>query len=300
MAVRCIFWLFVIGLIVSTAAVRAQDEGYAPLTRLPQPDEEIPPAAPPPTVGATAPAGVRPPNGELSAWTAGQALGDVSFWQSMWDPWEGNVELGMNGTSGNTDTFNVRVGATAKYKTDTRTHALQLVYIEKNANGVQTAHTGLADGRIEWPMAGSPWNYFIHSLAEYDEFKAIDTRISADTGFGYEFIENDFTTLVGRFGVSTSREIGGPEDKFIPELLGGLEFKHKFDDKHSISFKADYYPSIKDARDFRLNSQASWEMAVAPEWGLSLKFSVIDRYDSTPHGAKPNDLDYSTLLIWAF
>ena len=52
--------------------------------------------------------------------------------------------------------------------------------------------------------------------------------------------------------------------------------------------------------DFRLNTQGSWEMAVAPDWGLSLKLSIIDRYDSTPHGAKPNDLDYSTLVIWGF
>jgi putative salt-induced outer membrane protein YdiY len=292
-----LFSLFVIGLTLSAAVLCAQDEGYAPLLRLPPPSDEDSVAAP---VAAATPPAIAADRGDLAAWSAGQVLGDTSFWNSMWDPWEGNVELGMNGTSGNTDTFNVRVGATGKYKTETRTHSLQLVYLEKNANSVQTAQTGLGDARIEWPMAGSPWNYFIHSLVEFDQFKAINTRVSADTGFGFEFIENDITTLIGRLGISTSREIGGPEDKFIPELLAGVEYKHKFNDKHSISFKADYYPSIKDAKDFRINSQASWEMAVAPEWGLSLKFSVIDRYDSTPHGSKPNDLDYSTLLIWAF
>jgi hypothetical protein len=41
-------------------------------------------------------------------------------------------------------------------------------------------------------------------------------------------------------------------------------------------------------------------MALSKVWGLSLKLSVIDRYDSTPQGARPNDLDYSTLLIWVF
>ena len=33
---------------------------------------------------------------------------------------------------------------------------------------------------------------------------------------------------------------------------------------------------------------------------LSLKLGVIDRYDSTPSGAKYNDIDYSLLLLWAF
>ena len=45
---------------------------------------------------------------------------------------------------------------------------------------------------------------------------------------------------------------------------------------------------------------AGWEIALCKAWGLSLKLSVIDRYDSTPQGARPNDLDYSTLLIWVF
>jgi hypothetical protein len=27
--------------------------------------------------------------------------------------------------------------------------------------------------------------------------------------------------------------------------------------------------------------------------------SVIDRYDSTPEGAHPNDLNYSVLVLWA-
>lgn len=225
---------------------------------------------------------------------------ESSMWRELWDPWEGNFELGMNGTAGNTETFNVRVGANAKYKSATRNHTLQLLYLEKTANQVQTAQTALADGRIEWPWDGSPWNYFIHELTEYDEFKAFRVRVSVDTGLGYEFMQNDRTTLIGRGGVAASREFGGPDDKTQPELLLGVEFKHKFSDKHSINFKSDYYPAMQDFNDFRLNSQASWEMAVAPEWGLSLKFSVIDRYDSTPHGAKPNDLDYSTLMIWAF
>ena len=125
-------------------------------------------------------------------------------------------------------------------------------------------------------------------------------RLSADTGFGYEFIQNDITTLIGRSGLAASNEIGGPNNKVNPELYFGGEFKHKFNATHSISAKTDYYPNVTAFGDYRLNSQASWEVALAQAWGLSLKLSVIDRYDSTPEGKRPNDLDYSTLLIWNF
>lgn len=223
------------------------------------------------------------------------------FWTpAYWDPWEGNVELGMNGTDGNTETFNIRFGMTAKHTSDWLVRTLQVTSIQKRASGATTANTALIDGRLELPMPQSKWNYFIHGLVEYDQFKAFDTRLSADTGFGYEFIQNDVTTLTGRSGLSVSQEIGGDSGKLKPEVYMGGEYKHKFNATHQVTAKIDYYPNVSDVGDFRLNSQAAWEMALSQAWGLSLKFAVIDRYDSTPQGARPNDVDYSTLLLWTF
>jgi putative salt-induced outer membrane protein YdiY len=224
-----------------------------------------------------------------------------SWWSpAYWDPWDGSVELGLSGTEGNSQTFNVRFGLTAKHKTDHLVQTLQITSIQKSANGATTANTALIDGRLEWPMPQSRWNYHLHGLIEYDQFKAFDYRLSADTGPGYEFIQTPATTLLGRAGLSVSQEVGGDSGPLKPELAFGGEFKHKFNPAHSISAKVDYFPNVTAFGDFRLNSQANWEIALAPVWGLSLKLSVIDRYDSTPQGKRPNDLDYSTLLLWQF
>jgi len=226
---------------------------------------------------------------------------DWQLWSpAFWDPWEGNVELGLNGTDGNTETFNIRLGALAKRKTEFRTEQLQITSIQKRANGITTANTALVDGRIDWPMPSSRFNTFVHSLLEYDQFKAFDYRISGDTGIGYEFIQNDVTTLIGRVGASASHEIGGPNNKTNPELLLGGEYKHKFNETHLVSAQFSYYPNVVDFTDYRVNSQASWQIVLSQVHNLSLKLSIIDRYDSTPEGAKPNDLDYSTLLLWTF
>ncbi|MGV3606064.1 MAG: DUF481 domain-containing protein [Planctomycetaceae bacterium] len=276
------------------------------IVRIPAPED-----LPPPDASLTqsevpvAPADpVEPGKSEFSKEANALLRGPGESWEfwtpKFWDPWEGNVELGMNGTDGNTETFNIRFGMTAKHKTELRNETLQITSIQKRANGATTANTALVDGRIEWPMPNSKWNYFMHSLLEYDQFKAFDARVSADTGFGYEFIQNDLTTLIGRSGLAMSHEIGGPNNKVNPELYFGGEFKRKFSDTHSFLAKVDYYPNVTAFGDFRLNSQASWEMALVKSWGVSLKFSLIDRYDSTPSGAKPNDLDYSTLLLWNF
>ena len=133
-----------------------------------------------------------------------------------WDPWEGNVELGLSGTEGNSETFNVRFGMTARHKTETFAQTLQVTSIQKSAGGVTTANTALVDGRLEWPMPQSRWNYFIHGLWEYDEFKAFQYRVSGDTGLGFELIQTEATMLMARSGLSVSHEVGGPEDAWSP------------------------------------------------------------------------------------
>lgn len=296
-----------IGLCLALAASQsvAQEPSGLDLIRLPSDAQELPPpdaAAQPPT-GAPAASLTRPAE-EVVTPPAEQIVIPQETWDfwspHYWDPWEGSVELGLSGTEGNSETFNVRFGLKAKHKTEHLVRTLEVTSIQKTAAGATTANTALIDGRIEWPMPASRWNYYIHGLAEYDQFKAFDYRLSADTGLGYEFIQTEWTMLTGRAGLSASREIGGPDDETNPEVAFGGEFKHKFNEMHSISGKVDYYPNVTDFSDFRLNSQAGWEIALSKAWGLSLKLSVIDRYDSTPQGARPNDLDYSTLMIWVF
>ncbi len=51
---------------------------------------------------------------------------------------------------------------------------------------------------------------------------------------------------------------------------------------------------------YRLNSQVNWEVVIDEENHLSLKIGVVDRYDSTPEGKEPNDLDYKTVVVWSF
>ena len=96
-----------------------------------------------------------------------------------------------------------------------------------------------------------------------------------------------------------SREIGGPNDGYTPEISSGIEWKHKLSDRQNVFAKVDYFPDVTNFQDFRLNSKAEWEMIVSKTWGLSLKMSVFDRYDSTPEGKRPNDLNYTMLLLWA-
>lgn len=213
--------------------------------------------------------------------------------------WEGNVELGINGTSGNSETFNLRAGAQAKRKTERSQLTLLTTYLQNTSEGDVTANRNFSEARHEW-LNRSRWTPYVHGLLEYDEFRNFDLRLTADAGIGYQFIKNDTTNLLARAGFGGSKEFGSPDDDFKPEAVFGAEFSHQISARQSLEFNVDYYPSVEDLNDFRINSVLNWVFVLDETNNLSLKLGIIDRYDSTPSGARYNDIDYSLLLLWAF
>jgi putative salt-induced outer membrane protein YdiY len=214
--------------------------------------------------------------------------------------WEGGVELGLNGTQGNSETFNFRFGANGKRKRPDRELSLDFTYLKNSTSGVETANRALLDARNEWLDCQSPWTVFVHGTLEYDEFKAFDVRLTGDLGVGYQFIKDDWTTLVGRVGPGFSQEIGGPDDALVPEAVLGAEWERKLSDRQKVSASATLFPALDDLGDYRFDGKAAWEVLVDPAWNLTMQVAVIDRYDSTPHGARKNDFEYSLLFLWAF
>lgn len=214
--------------------------------------------------------------------------------------WDGSIEFGLNGSSGNSEVFNFRLGVKGKRKTPTNELALNLLYIRNTQDGQDTANRMFMEGRDEWLNPNSPWTRYIHGTGEYDRFRAFDFRIAMDAGLGYSFVKNPATTLIGRFGPGFSREIGGPDESIVPEAVLGLEFEHKFSDRQKLIASTLIYPDLADFGEHRSINKAAWELLIDPSWNLSLQLSVLDRYDSTPNGAKPNDLDYALIALWSF
>jgi hypothetical protein len=65
-----------------------------------------------------------------------------------------------------------------------------------------------------------------------------------------------------------------------------------------VKLTSDYYPAWEDFHDYRLVTNAYWEILLDDQTNLSLKLGAVDRYDSTPNGALPNDIDYFVTLLW--
>lgn len=214
--------------------------------------------------------------------------------------WSGELDLGVNGTEGNSQNFKVRGGGETTRKTEESIWTSSFLYNFADANSQRVENRLLAKTKHEWVSPGSPWSVFGSLTGEYDEFKAYDVRASAHGGVSYLFIKTDITSFKGRVGAGASREFGGPNDDYMPEAVFGFDFEQKLSKRQKFVVVFDYFPQWDKFSNYRFEGKAAWECLIDPEWNLSLRLGLNDRYDSTPEGAKRNDLEYFATLLWKY
>lgn len=273
-----------------------------------------PPTASSPVPATPTPAAAQPanpsPDGATSSTVADDAKKDsdiVIEQSSQWYkrmflimpvPWDSGIELGLNGSSGNSDTLSIRTGGYVKQESKFAKLNMSSYYNRTASEGEITQNNAQFDLRNDWLLdEKSPWTLFVTDNAFYDEFKAYNVQASADLGVGYRFYHEKDLELIGRAGAGTSREFGGPDDRWVPESLLGAEYSQKVFTTQKLAAKVDYFPDLDMVGEFRLVADASWEVELVQPSNLSLKFSVTDRYDSTPSGAEPNSMNYSALML---
>jgi hypothetical protein len=250
-----------------------------------------PPDVPPQVIGE-----ILPPPAQLPVETE-YTFFDAGYWFPT-QGWSNSFEIGVNGSTGNAETFSMRTGAHIQRKEGRSDYTLDVKYAKTLASGLETQHNALVNSNVETDVGESLWTTFLKTSFEYDEFKAWNVRAAMNAGVGYHLVKADDGKLIMRFGSGVSREVGGPEDDYVPEAVYGLEFDRRITRRQKFYGTIEYFPDWTNYRDYRLVTNAGWEFVLDEESNLSLKLGAIDRYDSTPHGRKPNDLDYSLVLLW--
>lgn len=235
--------------------------------------------------------------GELSPVDSSESWILPTYWFNTVD-WEGGVEVGISGTNGNSESASFRAGMNLKRKLKIHETTFDLTYVNTSANGIETQNNAIQNFGYERNFGETRWSYFAKEFAEYDEFKAFDIRIALNSGIGYKFIDSETTKLKGRYGIGTSHEIGGPNDEWVKELVYGADFKRQLTKRQKMEIKVDYFPEWGNFNKYRTVTSFGWEVLLDEEHNLNLKLSINNRYDSTPNGRKPNDVNYALLLLW--
>ncbi len=227
------------------------------------------------------------------------------IWYMPWtwiplDGWENSAELGLNGATGNTESLTLQSGARFKRKSDWTMFDLRLLQNRTSNAGAISQNNVLLYSDFERKIAQSKWNTFIKQGLEYDELRNSNLRYFANSGLGYSWIDRDGLLLSTRFGAGASREFGGLSNRWTPEALFGGTYEHQVNPRNKLVAKFDYFPAWDDFSNFRTITDLAWEYLLSEERNLSLKLGALHRYDNQPNGARPNDLNYSALLLYKF
>lgn len=244
-------------------------------------------------------------SGNSSATSAAAPLqADVTRWyeypRKWMEGWDSHAQFGLDGSDGNANTLAMQAGLELKRKTERYTFGMDINYRQASSRSKTTEQNGRFNLNFDRLLGDTSWSAFAKHGMEWDQFKPFDLRLNLNGGVGYYLLRSDTATLATRFGGGASREIGAPIDSWIPEAVFGLEAEKQLTPRQKLKGKIDYFPAWENFGDYRIVSDASWEILLDGSENLSLKLAATDRYDSTPQGARPNDLYYSLLLLYKF
>lgn len=215
--------------------------------------------------------------------------------------WAGSVELGVNGSEGNTESLSFLGRVSGERDVTDYTTMFDIAYFLKRENGENTDNNFKSLLRNDWKFEGSDWRFWAQGRYEFDEFKEWDSRVSAFAGPGYVFVEDDDTFLMGRIGLGATKEFGSERNEWQLEGLLGVDFSRQLTERQKISAMAEYTPSLERFERYRILARADYEILVDPEVSMTLKIGVENEYNSDPSGDdKRNDFRYYLLLGWAF
>jgi putative salt-induced outer membrane protein YdiY len=216
--------------------------------------------------------------------------------------WQSSVELGFNGSDGNAQRQNLRLA----FKTNRRSSNLDTTlaghYRLTADHGRSSQSQLLLDARNDWLLSPeSRWRYFATGRYEVDQAAAWEGRVSGFGGVGYQIVRGDKTSLLGRGGLGGSKRLGLDDDELQTEGFLAADLTHAVSERQTLRAAVEYLPDTSEWGDYRLNSNASWEVRIDPKSDLFLRVGVANRFDSAATGdTNPHDLDYFVNVGWSF
>jgi putative salt-induced outer membrane protein YdiY len=220
-----------------------------------------------------------------------------SYWFGA-TPWDSGIELGLNGSTGNNESFSIRTGGYMKRKSRFSKLDYSIYYNRTTTGEETTQNNATTDIRNDWLLDdSSPWSLYAKANLFYDEFQSFDLQTNGSSGVGYEIFKGPELKLTTRAGGGASREFGGPDNDWTPEALFGFEYEQNINDTQKFYATLEYYPQFADFNKYRLVTDGGWEIELSKPSNLSLKISANDRYDSTPNDADAHLVNYSVLLL---
>jgi len=221
------------------------------------------------------------------------------FGLNILSDWERSFTLGLNGKEGNTQELNFHTALETDYEDNHKRWDFGVYYNFSEKEGDKTRDDLKINLTRDWLLPDSQWFYFVTGQYDQDKFKSWDYRITGIVGAGYEFIETENFSLIGRAGLAAKKNYGSEDDGFEPELMLGLDTDWTISKVQSLVFKTEFFLPFEQAGDFRNLSRLDWKFKLDTTMDLSFKLGLENEYETVvDDGEKNNDFRYRAALVW--
>lgn len=211
--------------------------------------------------------------------------------------WETQLELGLGGSEGNSQSRNIHAALQAKQEAPELRRELAMAYDADEKNNEKSRNEFYTSVNQDWLINESPWFYFALGRFDQDDFQDWDYRFNVSSGAGYDFVNRDEWTLRGRAGLGGNREFGGKDREINIEALLEAASQWTLSPHHKIELRTTFYPQLDELSQFRNITSLNWINKL--NGSMRMKIGLSSEHDSdVPEGIKRNDFKYTTSLSW--
>lgn len=215
------------------------------------------------------------------------------------EKWSGNVSIGANSQSGNTDRTSVSVGAEAVKKGEIDRASFKLLYNYAEEGGSMSARNLFGSLKYDYYFTGKFYGYVSVEMLS-DKFRDIKLRTVVGPGVGYQVWGDNGRSLRLELGAAYfSEDLNEGEDDSWATSRAAAELKWRFAKNLDFSDSLVLNNRLEEPSDYQLRNEAVLTSALGAGWAL--KVSNIVEYDSEPSaGIKSTDMFWILALQYAF
>ena len=213
--------------------------------------------------------------------------------------WKGNITLGGNLQSGNSETMNIAAGLSAVRRSEKDRFALSFLYNRAEDHGEKTAENIFSQLKYDY-FLNQKWYLYLNIDMLSDEFSDINFRTTVGPGAGYQIWEEDDKSLSLEAGVSYTSEDRdeGKDTSWLSARLGA-NYMQKLFGRVIFTDQFVIYPDLEDTGEYLLRNEASVVTDIGAK--LAFKLSNIWERDSAPDpGLDEDDLTWILGLQYSF
>lgn len=213
------------------------------------------------------------------------------------DLWTGFVDFGYAKASGNANTSNLSVSATATRATtrDKINVHFTSLYASATTDNVNAVTANAIRGGLAYDLNLSPRTFAFGLVdLEYDQFQDLDLRFAPAGGFGYHVLKSKRSLFDVQGGVALDREFFSTGlQRTAGDALIGETYNFNWSKTTTLHENFTIFPAFTGGSNYRMNFDTSWATAIR-KW-LAWQLTISDRYLSNPvPGLKSNDVIYTT------